>query len=339
MNAQNLEVLLMSIREELQEVASQTGATVSGPASGSRARNLSPATRTIGSDDPRRESIAAMQTRLELAAAHMRPQSRLRMSMLKEVTPSELTEGDNLEERLREVEAQRTALQESLHSLRTRYQSETQRNAQSLEVMRRQVLETRNLFKAMVPKPNDLLLPQLGSGTTGVASPELARQQAEVIRARLSAAEREKTELENSLVDMKQQLLRIRMAAAKQLQVDDNENRNSVISTRSVVDLSGDDIESVFERLRLRVIDRSAQASKLQQIVSKLETDHSQACAEKSRLQANVSELEAKLQKADTSSRIELQTRARLAKELSEQAGWLAKFAVDMERGATIVGN
>ncbi|KAJ8104089.1 hypothetical protein POJ06DRAFT_272727 [Lipomyces tetrasporus] len=167
MNAQNLEFMLTSIREELQDMSDKSPAELE-----SRARS----------------SIASlnMLQRYQIKAS---PRGSLNSGS---ISP-DLSDPESMKARIDELESQRDALQEALRSLKERHALEVKQVSEQAKSLQSQLNRARDLAKAIATRR-----------VVHDKDMALFRQQLDAMKLKLAASQEEKTVLEINLKELKE---------------------------------------------------------------------------------------------------------------------------------------
>ncbi|KAK9349532.1 hypothetical protein V1522DRAFT_396737 [Lipomyces starkeyi] len=166
MNAQNLEFMLTSIREELQDMSDKPPAELE-----SRARS----------------SIASlnMLQRYQVKASP-------RGSITSRSVSPDLSDPESMKARIEELEAQRDALQEALRGLKDRYALEVKQGSEQARSLQTQLNRARDLTKAIAARriihDKDM---------------SFFKEQLEVMKLKLATSQEEKVVLEKNLKELK----------------------------------------------------------------------------------------------------------------------------------------
>ncbi|KAK9389909.1 hypothetical protein V1515DRAFT_592213, partial [Lipomyces mesembrius] len=166
MNGQNLEFMLTSIREELQDMSDKPSAELE-----SRARS----------------SIASLNM---LQRYQVKASSRESINS-RSVSP-DLSDPDSMKARIEELEAQRDALQEALRGLKDRYALEVKQGSEQARSLQTQLNRARDLAKAIAARrvihDKDM---------------SFFKEQLEAMKLKLAASQEEKVVLEKNLKEIK----------------------------------------------------------------------------------------------------------------------------------------
>lgn len=179
MNSQNLEYMLAGIREELQDIS-----------------NKSPSEQSVCA----RSSISSLNSMQRYQAYLHRSASQTSSSSFsgRRSPLAAMTDPDEMRTRIKELESQKSALQDALRSLKERHELETKHNADRTKLLQNQLHRQRDASKAITTRrfthEKDLLL---------------LKDQISVMKTRLSSAQTGKFSLEKDLLDMKQQFKNI----------------------------------------------------------------------------------------------------------------------------------
>ncbi|KAK9432389.1 hypothetical protein V1505DRAFT_398540 [Lipomyces doorenjongii] len=166
MNAQNLEFMLTSIREELQDMSDKPPAELE-----SRARS----------------SIVSLNM-LQRYQVKTSPRESINS---RSVSP-DLSDPDSMKARIEELEAQRDALQEALRGLKDRYALEVKQGSEQARSLQTQLNRARDLAKAIAAR-------------RVIHDKDMSsfKEQLEAMKLKLAASQEEKVALEKNLKELK----------------------------------------------------------------------------------------------------------------------------------------
>ncbi|KAK7207952.1 hypothetical protein BZA70DRAFT_293254 [Myxozyma melibiosi] len=219
MNSQNLEYMLTGMREELQEVSIRSPSELSMAArasssmqmlqNGSHARSISESSaRSFASSKGSSAAINAM------------------------------TDPEEMRMRIKDLETQKSALQDALRSLKDRHEIELKRHAEKEATLQKHLVRSRELVKTAVSARK----------VTGEKDVLMLREQVAVMKSKLVGAQAGKDELQRNLLELKQQFESITQAheASQSRQLSQSEQMSGQLAT---IQAQRDHYKALLEKL------------------------------------------------------------------------------------------